>query len=98
MGLLSTDRRLRVVLHKEIRPILKRDLFAPAHDLQRAVVAGLETCTQPELRLVPVFCTRRFQAAAPGLIPVAHPPDLAVATSVNDPIMFTRSCHSPSPV
>jgi hypothetical protein len=35
MGLLSTDRRLRVVLHKGIRTILKSELFAPAYDLQR---------------------------------------------------------------
>ena len=41
---------------------MKSELFAPAYDLQRAIVAGLETFTQPLLRLVRVFCTRRFQA------------------------------------
>jgi hypothetical protein len=40
------------------------------------------------LRLVPVFCSSRFQTAATGRIPVAHPTDCAITTLVNDTVMF----------
>ena len=47
---------------EKIRPILKGELLAPAHDLQRAIVAGMETshaasvALRPSLRyaLIPV--------------------------------------------
>jgi len=63
IGLVSfrrPDRRLRVAFRERVRPGLKRE----SHDLQRAIVTGKETFTQPVLRLVPVFGICRFQAAA----------------------------------
>ena len=96
--LLCANRRLRVVLDKKIRPFVERKLLAPTDCGERVVVSGVQPFAQLPLRVLPVFCMRRFQAAATGTIPVAHPPDLAVIASIYNSVMFTRSCQIPPPV
>ena len=93
--LLCANRRLRVVLDKKV---IECKLLALTDCGERVVVSGVQPFAQLPLRVLPVFCMRRFQTAATGTVPIAHPPDLAVIASIYNSVMLTRSCQIPPPV
>jgi CRISPR-associated protein Csb2 len=58
------------VLDKKIRPFVERKMLAPTDCGERVVVSGVQPFAQLPLRVLPVFCMRRFQAAAtPAALP-----------------------------
>ena len=58
--LLCANRRLRVVLDKKVRPFVERKLLASADRGERVVVSGVQPFAQLPLRVLPVFCMRRY--------------------------------------
>jgi len=94
--LLCANRRLRVVLDKKIRHSLNVRC-SPLRTVASVLLSlACSRFAQLPLRVLPVFCMRRFQAAATGTVPVAHPPDTAVIASIYNSVMFTRLAKSTS--
>src|SRR3989442_11433354 len=92
-----TQRWFGVVLQKQLRPFANGRVFTLTDDLQNVVVARLEPIAKPLLRLLPIGGPGGFFVPLSGAIPVPHPQKLCALSTVNDAVVFTRSCHSPPP-
>src|SRR5579859_7413726 len=98
MGFWFADRRLRVILQKEVRPLPEIQTFAFSDNIEDISVSGLQAFSKLLLRCLPVSNASRFFAQDAGTVPVAHPLKIRVLTSVHSSILFKWPCHSPSPV